>query len=435
MSDSHKYLRKYGEPECDFWIELKIPIHEYCLVIPAYQECYSSFKKVWRNINANVLIIVIANAPKPDNITNNLIKALKNIASKSASHRNLSFLSTSNQPDILLIERCPIPENQGVGLARKIGADVALSMIESGLIRTPWIFNTDADVTLPSDYFESLTEAKEYGSEHSSEHSSALIYPFNHHAPREYQDACALYEASLHYYVLGLRFALSPYAYPTIGSTIVINAKSYAAVRGFPTRSAGEDFYLLNKLAKVGGIQQLSRPEISIQGRLSERVPFGTGTGIKRIMDMIDPTNDMLFYNPQAFLTLKRFLEKLNTCYETKDLESHFSASTQSGSIIVQWCQSQKLFALIKSKQSQRQSVFYKFIQDWMDGFRTLKFIHFNRDQYFASQPWQTLFDGTVLPLLGIDGKIDIKIERKRKPTSSDEFCSFLKDMLIDGAS
>ena len=44
------------------------------------------------------------------------------------------------------------------------------------------------------------------------------------------------------YYVAGLAMAGSGYAHHSLGSTIAVHAKSYAAVRGYPKRSAGEDF-------------------------------------------------------------------------------------------------------------------------------------------------------------------------------------------------
>ena len=53
-------------------------------------------------------------------------------------------------------------------------------------------------------------------------------------------------------------------------------------MRGFPKRNAGEDFYLLNKLAKVGSVHRLAAPAIEIEARVSHRVPFGTGPAIAR---------------------------------------------------------------------------------------------------------------------------------------------------------
>ena len=69
--------------------------------------------------------------------------------------------------------------------------------------------------------------------------------------------ATALYELRLHHYVLGLEYAGSPYAYHTLGSCLAVKADAYAQVRGFPKRAGAEDFYLLNKLAKLGAMPRL----------------------------------------------------------------------------------------------------------------------------------------------------------------------------------
>ncbi|MFT7684929.1 MAG: hypothetical protein ACI9FB_000270 [Candidatus Azotimanducaceae bacterium] len=402
-----KYLVNYGEVELNHYKSLHIKAFENCLVIPAYQEEYQSLKKVWAAIGKNVLIILVVNAPiAGDKKTQELIKNIL-LDARTLSHRknqNLSFLVNSEGHSILVVDRCsvPIPSKLGVGLARKIGADIALSMIISKHIITPWIYCTDADVSLPSTYFHAI--------ENISKKSSAFIYAFRHQTTDEHQEACLLYEASLLYYVAGLRFASSAYAHPTIGSTIVISAYSYAAVRGFPCRSAGEDFYLLNKLAKVGKIQQLRTPTITISGRLSDRVPFGTGVGIKRIVDRSSPDSEYLFYNPKVFLALKALLERLRNCQDISNFEEYFLAGGIYGSILIQWSETQQLFDTIRSKQSQKGPVFDKFIHDWMDGFRTLKFIHFVRDNHFPSIPWPALFDGIVLPAKGpTENEIEIQ--------------------------
>ena len=49
-----------------------------------------------------------------------------------------------------------------------------------------------------------------------------------------------------------------------------------ALSHGFPRRNATEDFYILNKLAKVGSIARLAGTPVILEGRLSDRVPIGT---------------------------------------------------------------------------------------------------------------------------------------------------------------
>ncbi len=79
---------------------------------------------------------------------------------------------------------------------------------------------------------------------------------------------------------------------------------TYAGVRGYPKRSAGEDFYLLNKICKLAPIKRLLEPTLTIQARPSSRVPFGTGPALQRIVRSLaeDPSgNGYLSYHPTCF--------------------------------------------------------------------------------------------------------------------------------------
>ena len=69
-----------------------------------------------------------------------------------------------------------------------------------------------------------------------------------------------------------------------MGSCLAVRPEAYAAVRGFPRKNAAEDFYVLDKLAKVGTIARLAGTPLLLEGRLSDRVPFGTG---KALSDLV----------------------------------------------------------------------------------------------------------------------------------------------------
>ena len=86
--------------------------------------------------------------------------------------------------------------------------------------------------------------------------ASAVSLPFTHRATEDpaLSHATLIYELTMHHYVLHLQAIGSPYAFHTLGSSCVIHSHAYAAVRGMPLRNAAEDFYLLNKLAKVGPV-------------------------------------------------------------------------------------------------------------------------------------------------------------------------------------
>jgi hypothetical protein len=211
-----------------------------------------------------------------------------------------------------------------------------------------------------------------------------------------------LYEYSLRYYVAGLSFAHSPYAFHTIGSTIAVNAAHYAKVRGFPRRQAGEDFYLLNKLAKVGSIMQLSAETdcepIDIAARLSDRVPFGTGAAVGRIMELENPAREFLLYHPAVFGLLRSWLGSLPTFWQSRssDIGVILSISNHSPmdlQVLIGGLEESGAAEALQHafRQSSDAKQFNRQIHTWFDAFRTLKLIHHLRDHHLPSIGFETL--------------------------------------------
>ena len=153
------------------------------------------------------------------------------------------WLGHDARMSVLVVDRFTrnrrLPSHQGVGLARKIGADIALELIVQERVRRPFFGMTDADTRLPEDYFSRLAILEP--------DCSAAIFPFWHEPNGESRvdRAAALYEIRLRYIQRGLQWAHSPYAFHAVGSTMAVHALSYAQVRGVPKRQAAEDFYLL----------------------------------------------------------------------------------------------------------------------------------------------------------------------------------------------
>ncbi|MBV1876333.1 MAG: hypothetical protein KUG79_01705 [Pseudomonadales bacterium] len=413
-----KYLEIYSEAESNTQLPPFWGVLSHCLVIPAYRESWLELQKVWSKLSDDLLIILVANSPDQNNpTTQKMITQARHASNSNSSHGNIDYLTTPCGKKILLVDRCsrPIPVRQGVGMARKIGADIALRLIHNKQIKSACIFNTDADVILPADYFTAGDKLLAHNPV-NGQPIAAFVYPFLHQPAPQTEAACYLYEISLCYYVLGLRYAASPYAFSNVGSTIAINASNYAMVRGFPKRTAGEDFYLLNKLAKTGKIHTLETPVIHISGRFSDRVGFGTGLGIEKIHNnnnignnnnIRDSNQIPLFYNPVIFDLLKEFLAD-PTAYADTD-----SANKQAQNPKIHaWCDSVGLAALIKTRRNQRTTVFAKFIHDWMDGFRTMKFIHYMQDNYYQKIQLTPMLKADFISHLRIENKTDLKTIR-----------------------
>lgn len=417
-----KYLSLYAEPEIAALPDLLKALPDLqpwanVMVIPACNESADFLRPPPPCDGRSLMILVINETLSASEKVSQTNQAL------AASVRERFILQWQSEPefsgfglslfrdslalrDILLVDRFSagrqLPVKGGVGHARKIGVDLATSLIHCKRIQSGWVHCTDADVHLPVEYFTCSQM-----SINSASDISALVYPFHHRdepnrsASEKVILATQLYELSLRYYVAGMRFARSPYAFHTIGSTMAVSAQHYVKVRGFPRRAAGEDFYLLNKLAKVGSVLDPSVnancDPIKIEARKSDRVPFGTGAAVIKITELTNPVRDFRFYDPAVFELLRLWLQRLPAIWS--------SGSTQLDSVIFsdqglddfangdhdrEAIQDSVLLVLrtIKTeqalahafRQSKDLAQFTRQMHTWFDAFRTLKLIHGLRD-------------------------------------------------------
>lgn len=382
MAAIDKYLAQHAEPES---LTINSPgiSAQFILVVPAFQESLAQLENVWAALSDVIVILVVNSSDPNEPITQKLLDDIARHWRHIDATENCAWYQASRHT-ILVVDRYhqPLPLKQGVGKARKIGADIAARLIHNGDIKVPWIFSTDADARLPREYFTAAITG--------TNGLSFQLYPFQHDLDEDV--AAALYEFSLLWYAYGLKSADSEYAYPSVGSTIACSVEAYAQVRGFPSRAAGEDFYLLNKLRKVGNYAYADSPPIRLSSRLSSRVPFGTGPGIQKIQALDDPIKDYDFYHPACFESLTRFLVALRTSQNERDLQQHFPDPMHW-----QFVQNNDLAALISKQQDQAPAVFAKFLTDWFDGFRTLKFVHFIREHQHPSVRFEALWNTELL--------------------------------------
>jgi hypothetical protein len=385
-----RYLSRYAAHEVRLLPSLldKLPDQwPRVVVIPAYRES-PQFAAALLQHPADFLAILVVNEPEGAPAADNraLLDWLQ-ANTQSLCSNGVLALRRAGEKTLLLVDRTGcngLPSKTGVGLARKIGCDLALALHQHGRIHSAWIYSTDADAELPPDYFR-LPEPQPLGKPLAW---SAACLPFSHKPADSTPDALRIwqatrtYESAIRYYAQGLRYAGSPYGFVSLGSALAVSMAAYAKVRGFPQREAGEDFYLLNKLAKIGPIYQATGTEVMITSRLSDRVPFGTGPGVQQMCDL--PTlNEACYYHPACFEALKHWLnlaqqldtQPLPTLLEQLPQHSR-AALTQLGI---------DTFAAHLKRQGQRQA--QKALLDWFDGFRTLKFIrHLQAEQFPAAR-------------------------------------------------
>lgn len=383
-----KYLKGYAEPETSLLRELPdIRPFDHVLVIPAYRESSAFFDRLAESLlhKHAILLIVVINQPdtliEPDNQNQALWDDIRKHTNTiwHGEHLQLRTLPDTASA-VLLVDRfsgLPVPHKQGVGLARKIGADLALRLIHLGLVKQDWIYSSDADTRLPEDYFSALSFSVLKSSTPNAQQATVAIFPFRHLCENDATGlATQLYEQSLQHYVDGLSAAGSPYAYHTLGSTLAIKAASYAMVRGFPKRNGGEDFYLLNKAAKQGVILNLQRPHILIEARQSDRAPFGTGPAVRRLIGEGNLDQADIFYHPQVFKHLGQWLKVMPNTWQQALIDQALSKP------VIETLQNLGIDKAMEASRriSKTPDTYITHMHTWFDGFRTLRFIHLLRE-------------------------------------------------------
>lgn len=381
-----KYLNKYGTEVRP--LEWSSSEHiEMIVVIPAISE-YENIKRLLSSLSAadnkyadKILVLFVVNNLKSSNeevkIENEKTieylraKLSDEVLSKSFSLGFIDAATFGNELD---------EKNGGVGLARKIGMDAALSHFNYGSAKKKILVCLDADCTVSQNYFTEIYE------EVNKRNLNAAVVSFEHSlADETNREAILCYEIFLRYYVLCLRFAGSPYAFHTIGSTMICDVESYIKVEGMNKQKAAEDFYFLEKLAKNVSIGEIRNAVVYPSSRGSWRVPFGTGQRVNRFLSHVQ--NEYLLYNFDSFLVLKIWLQLFlsnNFSAEEFLVEADKVHPRLSAFLIEQ--KFEKAWSEI-SRTAKTDEQLKRQKNTWFDGFKTLKLIHYLRDNGFPPQP------------------------------------------------
>ena len=410
---SAQYRARYAEPESGLASLCRDPV-DFVMVVPVCAESAAfvdGYRAAARRAG-RLLVIAVLNgrAEAEDSVHGANAECFRELSTRF-SLRALGpggWLGRDASLRVLVVDRFTIgrrlPSRQGVGLARKIGADIALELIAAGRVRHVFVAMVDADATLPEDYFGRIAELDPA--------CSGAVFPL-WHEPSGTDDvdrATALYEIRLRYFQRGLQWADSPYAFHTVGSTMVVHALCYAQVRGVPLRQAGEDFYLLGKLSKLRPLARLRGEPVRLASRFSDRVPFGTGPESAKLAR----GHEFTLYHPDCFAAVRdvtRGLRRLagfpcvsgQPCAEPEASKPRASAERAPDQDEIEellsrmsppvrgFLESQgavRAWQTLREQAPNLPSRLWR-LHDWFDGFRTLKLIHHVRDHVASSLPWQ----------------------------------------------
>lgn len=267
----------------------------------------------------------------------------------------------------------------GVGLARRIGMDIALRRLtQVGNIHQSAIACLDGDVTVSAGYSDQILSlfAREG-------QPIAGICRFAHPLPADdkQQEAIVFYELWLRYLERGLALTGTPFAYHSIGSCIVVSAIGYALADGMPCRQAAEDFHFLQKIAKIGRrkkIQNIEEVTVYPSARASLRVPFGTGRAMTQALQQGSQLYRQVV-SPSAFFQLKYFFSAF-----TKSMTDLKLLKEAASPAIEQFINNNSGWEIFE--QFQRN---YNQIHDlelachhWFDGLKIIRFLNQQRKEH-----------------------------------------------------
>jgi len=391
-----KYLRGYADPRCAHLVE-ELRRQEALsserpwgdvVVVPAREESAEQLemciqKPAARSAERSLLVVVVNGIEGVPSHENSRLQA--RWCGEGAQGKGV-WLHREGDFDRMIVDcssggRGFLPRD-GVGLARKIGADLALSLMRGGWVRDTWIHMTDADASLSAEHFDAAKGVRE--------EFVARVARFCHVPSGDSQvdDATWSYERWLRYFVLGLRFAGSQYAHHSIGSLISVRAGAYAAVRGVPRRQAGEDFYLLDKLRKIGPILCNEGERVRIAARRSSRVPFGTGPAVEALMT--DPEGRM-YPDPRGFTALRSWISLLDRLGRGERTPSDSWLRDELDDRLVGCLSRLGYDASVEGLcRRYKPPVLGRQIRTWFDGLRTLRLLHALRDDCWPDIPWSS---------------------------------------------
>jgi len=295
----------------------------------------------------------------------------------------------------------------GVGLARRIGLDLALSRLDT-LTKDPLLVCLDADTLVQPDYLSALV------SHFGKSACGAAVIPFRHQrGPSAESDRfITRYELFLRGYVLGLALAGSPYAFHSVGSAMSCRASAYVKIGGMNSRSAGEDFYFLQQLARTVGVEQLTGTTVHPSPRASHRVPFGTGRSVSRMQ--AGGESEQQFYHAACFRVLGAWLALIENHADSDGA----SILNQAGEIAprlgeyLDLNRFEEIWGKLCRNNPDRAALIRAF-HGWFDGLKTMKLIHHLSEVSFPRcEPEDALTDlfawGGLEPVSGNENRLNV---------------------------
>lgn len=401
-----RYLAEHALPIEDAH-ELLPPRDELraCVVIPVYDELdhipdvIRSLERASRDPESFEVIVVVNNASDaPEEKVRANRETIDYLRSGITTAFALHTLDRSSPG------KAYDPEVAGVGLARREGCDLALQRLQAvGREEDGILPNLDGDSPVARHYVDDILAEFEEAPE-----MLAGVCRYRHPIPdrTDHAEAIVAYETWMRYFAAALTWTETPYAFQSIGSCMALSARGYALADGMPQLEALSDFYMLQKVAKVGGfgaVRQFTRPFVYPSARPSPRVPRGTGPSVTQRMggggdkfDFVEP--------PQAFRQLRRLFRAVPGGFEQP--ERLKSAGEQE--VLDDFLEAQDMWETVEKLRQNAPSPehFEAQFHRWFDSLKIVKFANETRRELGGAWIMEALpvvLEGVGLPTLAED--------------------------------
>ena len=196
----------------------------------------------------------------------------------------------------------------GVGFARKALFERILDDSNPDDI----IVSLDADTYLKPRYLQSIAE--NFAANPSV---TAIAVPYYHelNPSDEVQSRAMLrYEIYMRNYAINLLKINSPYGFTALGSAIAMRVSALRKIGNITPLQSGEDFYLVQKFCKMGGLSLFNTECVYPAARYSDRVPFGTGPAMKQGSEGV--WDSYPIYHHRIFAPVQEAYNRIRELYE-----------------------------------------------------------------------------------------------------------------------
>jgi len=350
--------------------------YKFIIVIPSLREgenilhTLQSISSQNSELQKQLLVIfVINNSENADNETKIENQKSKNLLNKFQGIFEIGIIDAYS--------KFPLSnKHAGVGLARKIGFDLALPFTNKNTI----LCALDADTTISPDYLIILD------SYFSKQKVNCLVLGIKHQYSENLNEEKAIreYEDFLYSTANKLKKINSPYGFVSMGSAMCFSPECYIKAGGISKKKATEDFYFLQEVVKTSSIKSI--PEIIVypSPRVSNRVYLGTGfrMGQAKKGDKLIK----LKYDDESFKYLGEWIKLGEKSYQISIQQVLIEAREIEIRLPIFLIQNkiEKIWRGLNSSSSNNNNFKSQFHR-WFDGLKTYRFLKYFSTDHSAS--------------------------------------------------